>query len=93
MLFMYIHTHPLEKCIADKPEEMKKMVTQAQEAIKKSGIKMVGAYAAPHEHTQWIIFDTSDIAALEKMLIPMTVWGTGKLVPVMTQEQMSATMT
>jgi uncharacterized protein with GYD domain len=87
MLFMYIHTHPLDKCVADKPQEMKKMVAKAQEETKKAGVKMVGAFVAPHEHTQWIIFDAPDIAILEKLLIPMTVWGTAKLVPVITLEQ------
>lgn len=87
MLFMYIHTHPLEKCVADKPEEMKKMVAKAQEETKKAGIKMIGAYAAPHEHTNYIIFEAEDIAKMEKMLVPMTVWGTARLVPIMTLEQ------
>jgi len=93
MLFMYIHTHPLEKCIADKPQDMKTMVSQAQEATKKANIKMVGAYVAPHEHTEYIIFDAPDTVTLEKILIPMTVWGTAKLVPVITLEQAVAIMT
>jgi muconolactone delta-isomerase len=93
MLFMYIHIHPLEKCVADKPQDMKKMVAKAQEDAKKAGVKMVGAFVAPHEHTQYIIFDATDIATLEKLLIPMTLWGTAKLVPVITLEQALAVMT
>ncbi len=87
MLFMYIHTHPLEKCIADKPEEAKKRAAKAEEESKKAGIKIVGSYVAAHEHTMYIVFDAPDIATLEKLLLPMTVWGTAKLVPVMTLEQ------
>jgi muconolactone delta-isomerase len=86
MLFMYIHTHPLEKCVIDKPAEMKKMVAKAQEDVKKAGIKMT-AYVAPHEHTQYIIFEAGDAVALERMLAPMTAWGTAKLVPIITLEQ------
>ena len=90
MLFMYIHTHPLEKCIADKPEESKKMLAGAQEATKKAGVKMIGPYAAPHEHTTYTIFETDDIAKLERMLVPMTVWGTARLVPIVPIEQLAA---
>ena len=87
MLFVYIHTHPVEMCPANKPQDMKKMVAKAQEDAKKAGIKMVGAYVAMHEHTTYIVFEASDLATLEKLLIPMTVQGTAKLVPVVTLEQ------
>ena len=87
MLFMYIHTHPLEKCIIEKPEETKKMFTQAQAASQKAGIKILGGYMAPHEHTAFMIFDAPDIVALEKVLVPMTAWGDAQLIPVMTFEQ------
>jgi muconolactone delta-isomerase len=87
MLFMYIHTHPLEKCVADKPEEMKKMVSKAQEETKKAGIKIIGNYAAPHEHTTYVIFDAPDVVTLEKLLIPMTLWGTARLIPIVSVEQ------
>jgi len=87
MLYMYIHTHPLEKCLIEKPEEMKKMFAKSQEGAKKAGIKMLGVYMAPHEHTMYVIFDTPDIVTLEKLLIPMTAWGDAELIPVMTPEQ------
>jgi uncharacterized protein with GYD domain len=87
MLFMYIHTHTVEKCLIEKPEESKKRLTKAQEATKKAGIKMLGGYMAPHEHTMFIIFDAPDIVALEKVLVPMTAWGDAQLIPVMTFEQ------
>lgn len=87
MLFMYVHTHPVEKCPANKPGEAKKMIAWAQEAAKKAGVKMVGGYLAMHEHTLYAIFDASDIALLEQMLIPLTILGTAKLIPVITLEQ------
>jgi hypothetical protein len=42
MLFLYIHTHPLEKCLADKPEEARQMLISAQQASAQAGIKIVG---------------------------------------------------
>lgn len=87
MLFIYIHTHPVEKCPANNPQDMKKMVAKAQEDAKKAGIKMVGTYVAMHEHTVYMVVEASDMATLEKLLIPMTVQGTAKLVPVLTLEQ------
>ena len=87
MLYMYIHTHPLEKCVIQKPEEAKNMLAKAQEEANKAGIKMLGGYMAPHEHTMYMIFDAPDIVALEKLLIPMTAWGDAELIPVMTFEQ------
>ena len=87
MLFMYIHTHPVEKCIADKPQEIAKMFSKVQEDTKKAGVKTIGTYSAPHEHTIFIIFEADDVAALEKALIPMTVWGNARLIPLTPVEQ------
>jgi uncharacterized protein with GYD domain len=88
MLFMYIHTHSVEKCLADKPEQTRKMVAQIQEASAKAGIKRLGTYVAAHEHAIYAIFEADDIAALETSLVPMTVWGNARLIPVMTMEQL-----
>ena len=81
MLFMYIHTHPVEKCIADKPQEIAKIFSKAQEDTKKAGIKIIGNYSAPHEHTLYMVFEANDIATLERVLVPMTVWGNARLIP------------
>jgi muconolactone delta-isomerase len=87
MLFMYIHTHPVEKCLADKPEQIREMTSKFQEASAKAGVKRVGLYVAAHEHTVYGIFETDDIAALETLLTPMTVWGNARIIPVTTMEQ------
>ena len=88
MLFMYIHTHPVEKCVADKPQETSKMLSLVQEGFKKAGIKTIASYTAPHEHTIFAIFEANDLAAVEKALIPMTVWGNARLIPIMPMEQL-----
>jgi uncharacterized protein with GYD domain len=79
---MYIHTHPVEKCLADKPEQVRKMYSQFREAAAKVGVKSVAPYTAAHEHTIYSIFEANDIAALETLLTPMTVWGNARLIPI-----------
>jgi hypothetical protein len=88
MLFMYIHTHTVDKCLADKPDQIRKMYSQFQEASAKAGVKPVGFYTAAHEHTIYGIFEANDIAAVEKLLTPMTVWGNARLIPITTVEQL-----
>ena len=87
MLFMYVHTHSVEKCIADKPQEISKIYSKAQEETKKAGIKIMGVYSAPHEHTIFMIFEANDVAALERALVPMTVWGNARLIPLTPVEE------
>ena len=87
MLFMYVHTHPMEKCTATKMDENAKTFSKLQDEAKKAGIKIVGSYVAMHEHTMYLIFEASDLAPLEKCLIPLTTWGNARLIPVVSMEQ------
>ncbi len=91
MLFMYIHTHSVENCTIDKPQENMKMMAQMKAEADKANIKITG-YGAPHEHTMYAIIEANDIAALEKLLVPMTKWGDAALTPIVSFEQMSAMM-
>ncbi len=90
MLFMYIHTHSPDACNIDKPAELAKMTSDVQAAMSKAGVKMIGAYAAPHQHTMFIVVDATDVAALERALVPMTLWGDAELIPVVSGEQWAA---
>ena len=86
MLFMYIGTHPVDKCMADKPQEGLKLFSQVQEELKKAGVKTLGMYVAGHEHTTFAIFDANDILALERALVPFTMFGNARLIPVVSME-------
>jgi len=88
MLFLYIHTHPVDKCLADKPEQIRQMRDQIQQDSAKAGIKMIGGYSAPHEHTIYFIFEADNIAAVEQALIPMTTWGNARMIPIVTVGEM-----
>jgi hypothetical protein len=82
MLFMYIHTHPVEKCMAEKMDEARRMYTKFLEGAAKAGVKPVATYTAAHEHTIFLVLEANDIAALEQLLTPMTVWGNARLIPI-----------
>jgi len=88
MLFMYIHTHTVDKCLIDNPQETAKILSGAQEAAKKGAFKIIGMYAAPHEHTSYTILDATDLAVVERALVPMTKWGDARLIPVIATEQL-----
>ena len=90
MLFMYIHKHPAEKCPVNKPDDNLKMFSNMQDYAKKAGIKILGNYVAPHEHTMYIIFEASDLAALEKGMVPVMLMGDAQLIPILTAEQAAA---
>jgi hypothetical protein len=89
MLFMYIHVHSVENCLIDKPQETMRMMTQMRTEAEKAKIKITG-YVAAHEHTIYAIIEANDIAALEKLLAPMTKWGESSLIPIISFEQTTA---
>jgi hypothetical protein len=89
MQFMYVHSHSPERCLLNKPQEAKQMFTAMQEGFQKAGIKISGSYVAAYEHTMYTILEANDLMALEKALVPMTLWGDGQLIPVTSMEAWS----
>jgi uncharacterized protein with GYD domain len=89
MLFIYIHTHPVEKCLADKPQETAKIMSSIREEANKAGVKLIGTYVAAHEHTIYAICEADDTLKLELVLRPMTLWGNARLIPIVSAEQMA----
>jgi hypothetical protein len=86
MRFMYIHTHPLEKCMIGKSKEMMNWSSEVREGFKKSGVKVIAVSIAQHEHTIFLTIEADDNRALEVALYPFTLVGTGRLIPVDTME-------
>jgi hypothetical protein len=84
---MYIHKHPAEKCTVNRPDDNLKMLASMQDYAKKAGIKILGNYVAPHEHTMYLILEASDLAALEKGMVPLMLMGDAQLIPILTVEQ------
>lgn len=90
MLFMHIHTHSPEQCLLDKPQEGAKRASTMQEEAQKAGVKVLGTYVAAHEHTIYSIIEADDIQKLERVLVPMTLWGNARLIPVVAAQQPAA---
>jgi hypothetical protein len=88
MILMYIHTHSAERCLGDKPKEALDMMARLRQGCQEAGIKILGSYMAPHEHTDYTIFETDNLPALERVLQPKTLWGTARLIPVVAMEQL-----
>ena len=63
-----------------------------EEEFKEAGIKALASFVAPHEHTDYAIFEANDLAALESALHSMTMLGTAKLIPVIPTEQLREAM-
>ncbi len=90
MLFMHIHTHSCEQCMLDKPEEGAKRASTMQAEAQKAGVKVLGTYVAAHEHTIYSIVEADDIQKLERVLVPMTLRGNARLIPVVAPQQATA---
>jgi hypothetical protein len=61
MLFVVTHVHPPELCPGDNPELVKKTVgvMGSKAHAEKSGVKVLGSYMAPEEHTFFFIMMSS----------------------------------
>ena len=82
MLFMHIHTHSVEGCIIGESQKGLELTTKLRENFQKAGVKCLGAYVAQHEHTIYMLLEADNIHGLEVALIPMTRWGTARLIPI-----------
>jgi len=79
LLFVAAHTHPAAKCPLGAPER-KTMIKKlfSDENVRKSGLKIVGAYVScpkdkSTEHKGFFIIDADSASVLTKFFGPMTV--------------------
>jgi hypothetical protein len=84
MLFMVIHTHTPELCPSDKPELIKKTtdVLTSKAHAKKCGVKVLGSYIAPLEHTLFFIIESDDYGKIVDFFRPYMKIGTPRIIPV-----------
>ena len=86
MLFMYIHTHSPERCLAGSPE-LRDLMTGFYEAVEKAGAKILTNYAAGPEHKFYITLEIPDQMALQVLMrdpasARWSAWGNAQLIPV-----------
>jgi len=79
LLFVAAHTHPTAKCPLETPEG-KTMIKKlfSDENVRKSGLKIVGAYVScpkdkSTEHKGFFIIDADSAPTVTKFFGPMTV--------------------
>jgi hypothetical protein len=82
MLFMYISTHTPDYCMAGEPQVQMKVIEPVREGFQRAGVKVIGAYSCPPEHTAYYVLEAEDIVALHRALTPFIRVSTSRLVPV-----------
>jgi len=87
MLFQIVHTHSLDKCPAQYPEQAKRLSTWWQSLKKTSGIKVLSGYVTPNDHTFYITVEADDYPTLARALGPLVGIGTGHISPALSLDQ------
>ncbi len=84
MLFVAIHTHTPELCPADSPEKIKKTVdiVASEKHAKKTGVKVLGSYSAPPDHTLFFVLEANDYDCVIDFFRPLMKLGTARIIPV-----------
>ena len=80
MLFVVTHEHTPELCPSEDPAPVHKLADENH--IKESGVKVLGAYVAPPEHTIYLVLEADDYSQVVRYLRPMMKIGTPDIVPV-----------
>lgn len=88
MLFVAILKHSPENCCmrpenAKASEEARKWFENIEELEKKTGVKLLGGYLNPNEHTAYFILETDDYAGVSRFLGPqLLTYRSAKITPV-----------
>ena len=83
MQFVVTQMHAPSDCPSDEPEVLKALGHDFSEGqAKKKGVKLLGAYIAPLEHTFFFILEADSLAKVTDFLRPAAKLGTAKVTPV-----------
>lgn len=85
MLFVVTHTHTPESCPVEDPAAVEKLVQR--EHIQNSGLKVLGSYISPPEHTLFLVLEADDYSQVIRYLRPMMTIGSPRVYPVETLEK------
>ena len=87
MLFQVTHTHSNHDCPASSPEATKRFGDWWQALKGTSGVKVLGGYVSPMDHTFHITVEADDYPTLARALGAMNTIGTGCTSPVLSLDQ------
>ncbi len=88
MLYMCVHTHSPETCLAGNRDKAVAMRDGLYQAADKAGVRIVSHYVAPQEHTVYLTVEVPDDKAFRTMLAdpsfePWLHWGNARFIPVL----------
>lgn len=87
MLFQVTHSHSHHDCPAASPEATKKYGEWWQALKSTAGVKVLGGYVSPMDHTFHITVDADDYPTLARALGPMNSMGAGHTSPILSLDQ------
>ena len=87
MFFQVVHIHTEANCPAASPKQLKPIADWWQGLKKTPGVKVVGGYVSPLDHTFYISLEADDYPAVARALGPLMTIGTGRVIPVLTLDQ------
>jgi hypothetical protein len=82
MLFIAIHTHTPESCPLVDVQPILQLADE--EHIKRTGVRVLGSYSAPPEHTLFFVLEADDYSQIVRYFQPMMMIGTPRIIPVQT---------
>ena len=87
MLFEIVHTHNHETCPGVHSDLLERYSKWWDEVKGTAGIKLLGGYVAPIEHTFYVTLEADDYGAVVRAMGPLNAIGTGQIVPVILLDQ------
>ena len=94
MLFLLTANHTAETCPAGvfRPDSefMTKLIDATNEQSGVKGIKLVKGYAAPPEHTFWLVVEADSMQAISTFCLPLMRIGKVTITPVLTLDEQLA---
>lgn len=91
MLFMVTAIHTAETCPAGvfrrDTEFMRRLIDTSKEHSGVTGMKMLSGYAAPPEHTFWLVVEADTMQAISTFCLPLLRIGNVSITPVLTLDE------
>ena len=87
MLYQVIHSHTNADCPAQSAEKAKLSREWWQSLKKTNGVRVVGGYVSPLDHTFYITVEADDYLTLSKAMGSLLSLGTGHVVPILTLDE------
>ncbi len=84
MLFVVTHVHTPELCPSGDPKAVERTVgvVASDDHAKKTGVRVLGRYIAPPEHTLFFVIESDNYGKVVDFFTPLMKMGTPRITPV-----------